>query len=64
MIPSLPDTEVCMFVKEGNEIRKFTNSNDAIGQVVVKGASLEKCREMIDKAMNSIIIRLNEAEES
>lgn len=64
MIPGLPDTEISMFVKEGNEIRKFTNSNDAIGQVVVKGVSLEKCREMIDKAMNSIIIRLNEAEES
>lgn len=36
------------FVKPGDEIRKFTNSRDCIGQIVVKGDSLKYCEKLIE----------------
>lgn len=50
--------EITYFVKEGDTIRKFTNSTDCIGQVVVKGASLEDCRRRIDEVIANIHFEL------
>ena len=33
----LPDTQIHLFIHKGSEIRIFTNSNDAIGEIIVKG---------------------------
>ncbi|MCM1140682.1 MAG: ATP-grasp domain-containing protein [Muribaculum sp.] len=59
-VPNLPNTEILMFVKKGSEVRKFTNSNDAIGQIVVKGSSVQECVKMINRAINSIEILCDE----
>ncbi len=57
-IPTLPDTDITMFIKAGDEVRAFTNSNDDIGQIVVSGVDLDECNRRIIEAMNSIKIEL------
>lgn len=57
-IPTLPDTEITMFVQAGDEIRAFTNSNDDTGQIVVSGVDLDECNSKIEEAMNLIKIVL------
>lgn len=42
------------FVKLGDEIRKFTNSRDCIGQIVVKGDNLEYCEKLINEVESKI----------
>ena len=58
---SLPETgndaEIHLFVHEGSEVRAFTNSNDAIGEVIVKGATLKDCELKIGSILKSIEIR-------
>lgn len=46
--------EITHFVVPGDEIRKFSNSRDCIGQIVVKGKSLEYCKNLIDKTESKI----------
>lgn len=47
------------FFKNGNdEIRKFENSNDCIGQIIVKGENIHKCEEKIELVENKIEIIL------
>ena len=50
------DVIIHMFIHEGSEVRKFTNSNDAIGEVIVKDKTLEKCKTKLDNILNSIVI--------
>lgn len=57
-VPELPDTEIHMFVKEGSEVRAFTNCNDAVGEIIVKGATLEECERKITEANNGIVIEI------
>jgi biotin carboxylase len=55
-IPELPNVDIHMFIHEGSEVRTFTNSNDAIGEVIVKGSSMNECERIISDAINNIII--------
>lgn len=55
-VPSLPDTDITMFVGAGDEIRAFTNSNDDIGQIVVSGVNLKECAKRIEEAQRMIKI--------
>lgn len=57
-VPSLPDTDIIMFVEPGSEVRAFTNSNDDIGQIVVSGVDLNDCNRKMETANNSIIVEL------
>jgi len=50
------NTEINFFVKNNDEIRKFTNSNDAIGEIIVSAETLEKCNEMVSNVMDKIEI--------
>lgn len=52
------DTEIHMFIHEGSEVRSFTNSNDAIGEVIVKGETLDECKSKFESVINSINIVL------
>lgn len=58
-VPTLPDTEITMFIQAGDEVRAFTNSNDDIGQVVVSGVDLDECKKKIGNAILSINVELN-----
>src|SRR5699024_2230418 len=45
-----------IFVKEGEEIRKFTNSNDCYGQIIVEGNSKKDCLNKIVQLESTIEI--------
>ncbi len=46
--------EITFFKEENDEIRKFENSNDCIGQVIVKADNIKQCEEKIEKITNNI----------
>ena len=50
--------EITMFVHEGDEVRKFENSNDCVGQVVVIGDSYEECDTKIAQVLEKIEVVL------
>lgn len=51
------DAEIHLFVHEGSEVRVFTNSNDAIGEIIVKGATLKDCELKLQSILKSIEVR-------
>ena len=57
-LPDEPDAIVHMFIKEDDAVRKFTNCNDAIGEIIVKGNDLTECEDKIDRIVNSISINI------
>ena len=57
-VPTLPDTDIIMFIEPGSEVRAFTNSNDDTGQIVVSGVNLNECNQKIELATKSIVIEL------
>lgn len=56
----LPDSseenivQIWPFVKAGEQIHKYANPKDCLGQIVVKGKSVEECRTAMDKVMKKI----------
>ena len=50
--------EITFFKKTGDQIRKFVFSADCIGQIIVKGSTLDECRAKINKIMSNIEIKL------
>lgn len=51
--------ELTFFKGPGDKVRKFENSNDCIGQVIVKGDSLESCENKISNLLSNINIEVN-----
>lgn len=50
--------EITFFKNPGDEIRVFENSNDCIGQVIVKGDSLVDCRNKVEQVMSEVYMDL------
>ncbi|WP_270180292.1 ATP-grasp domain-containing protein [Alkalihalobacillus sp. CinArs1] len=50
--------EITFFVKPGDEVNTFESSNDCIGQVIVKGKSIEECEDKIEQIKEDIIVKL------
>lgn len=46
--------EISFFKEVNDEIRKFENSSDCIGQIIVKADNLEQCEEKIEKITSNI----------
>ena len=46
--------DITFFVSPCDEVRKFTNSRDCVGQVIVKGNTLEECRNFIKEVISKI----------
>ncbi len=46
--------EISFFVSPGNKVNKFKNSKDCIGEVVVKGKTLEECKAILDGVIENI----------
>ena len=57
-VPENLDAQINMFIHKGSEVRAFTNCNDAIGEVIVKGASMAECESKMTEVSKSIIINL------
>ena len=45
---------ITFFVKQGDEVRKFNNSNDCVAQVVVLGDDYDECNRKIEKIKSNI----------
>ena len=58
ILPESSDAEINMFIAPGDEVRLFTNCNDAIGEIFVKGESIEDCDNKITELLNQITIDL------
>ncbi|HHZ05649.1 MAG TPA: ATP-grasp domain-containing protein [Clostridiales bacterium] len=50
--------EITFFIKEGEQINKFTNSKDCLGQVIVKGKTLDECTDLMNSVISNIEFEL------
>ena len=48
--------EIRLFIHPGSEIRSFTNSNDAIGEIITRGKDRDECESLIEDTLKSIEI--------
>lgn len=57
-VPNIEGVQIHMFVHEGSEVRIFSNCNDAVGEVIVKGANMEECEQVMNSVISQIKIEL------
>lgn len=57
-IPHFKDSEINLFIRNGDEVHTFTNSNDAIGEIFVKSNNLENCKIILDNIIDNLKIEL------
>lgn len=57
-IPNVEGVQIHMFIQEGSEVRAFTNCNDAIGEVIVKGENLAECEGIMQNILSKICLEL------
>lgn len=58
---NVPDNSaVTLFIKEGDQIRAFRNSNDAIGQIITKGNTLNECDSNLEIALTNIKLEISD----
>lgn len=50
--------EITFFKHPGDEIRIFENSNDCIGQIIVKDKTLQQCKDRMAEIMKEISIKV------
>lgn len=55
-VPNLENTDIHMFIKKGSSVRAFTNSNDAIGECIVKGSDMRICEELMAQVFKQVVI--------
>lgn len=57
-IPEIEGVQIHMFIREGSEVRPFTNCNDAVGEVIVKGRNMSECEDLMTKVLSMVNIQL------
>lgn len=57
-VPEVEGVQIHMFIHEGSYVRVFTNCNDAIGEVIVKGKNMKECEKVIEEVIDGIKIEL------
>jgi len=57
-VPSFDNVEINMFINEGDEVRNFTNCNDAIGEVFVYANNTSECNSMVKDVMTRLNIEI------
>ncbi len=50
--------DLSVIVKEGDQVEKFTNAKDRLGQIIVRGATTEECFRRIDEILSQFIIEI------
>lgn len=62
IMENLPEDEsiydLSLIIKEGDQVNKFTNAKDRIGQLIVKGSTTEFCMKKIDELCEKIDIEI------
>ena len=57
-VPESEDTQIHVFIQTGSEVRVFTNCNDAIGEIIVKGKNMKECENVMRNVIDKINIEL------
>ena len=57
-VPEIENAEIHLFVHQGSEVRAFTNSNDAIGEAIVRASSLSSCEKIMQEVIKNVKIDL------
>lgn len=55
-LPEMADVQINMFVHKGESVRAFNNSNDAIGEIILKSENLDMCKALMKTVINQIQI--------
>ena len=50
------DVQIHLFIHKGSEVRVFTNSNDAVGEIIVRGQNMDACEKLLNSARSKVII--------
>lgn len=50
------NVQIHMFIHRGSNIRAFTNCNDAIGEIIVRGSNKQECERLLDLAREKVVI--------
>ncbi|API92970.1 hypothetical protein J32TS6_15040 [Virgibacillus pantothenticus] len=50
--------DISFFKRPGDKINAFENSNDCIGQVIVKGKTLDDCKQKVERVVKEINIEI------
>ena len=59
-LPALSD-DICdlsLLIREGDSVRKFTNAKDRLGQVIVKGETLDGCLRRLEDILSELRIEV------
>lgn len=56
------DASISFFCKQGSYVREFTNSNDAIGEVIATGNTLRDCETKINESVRQTYLTLEDYE--
>jgi len=57
-VPNISGVTINLFIKEGSEVRIFTNCNDAIGEIIVRAKNLDECNRIMQEALSSMKIEI------
>lgn len=57
-VPEIENAEIHLFVHQGSEVRAFTNSNDAIGEAIVRASSLSSCEKIMQEVIKNVKVDL------
>lgn len=52
--------ELSFNIEKGDQVRKYTNGRDRIGQIFLYGKSLKKCEEILEHTLEEITLELEE----
>ena len=56
IVPKMKDADIHLFIHKGSLVREFTNSNDAIGEIIVKGDTMVKCEKLMSNVLKKLVI--------
>lgn len=57
--PSQDIIDLSFNIREGDQVNKYNNGRDRIGQIIIKGDTLQACRERLEEVMSKIIIEVD-----
>ena len=57
--PSVRCRDLSLDIKEGDPVRKYANGRDRIGQVILEGASLPACEELLEQILGTVSVTVS-----
>lgn len=58
--PSEDIIDLSFNIREGDHVNQYNNGRDRIGQIIIKGDTLQACRERLEEVLSKIMIEVEE----